>query len=106
MAALFRVLTTPAFERQARKAIRSKGELAAVLEKLIPILRDDPYNVTGSHKIKKLAGVDAGDGRLPKAERKKLEAQYHRMKPKDLDAQMSRAKRHSPGAIRLAPGIG
>ncbi len=62
MAAPFRVLTTPAFERQARKAIRSKGELAAVLEKLIPILRDDPYNVTGSYKIKKLGGVDAGDG--------------------------------------------
>ncbi len=33
-----------------------------MLEKLIPILRDDPYNITGSHKIKKLAGVDAGDG--------------------------------------------
>lgn len=62
MAAPFRVLTTPAFERQARKAIRNRGELAGVLEKLIPILRDDPYNVSGTHKIKKLVGVDAGDG--------------------------------------------
>lgn len=62
MAAPFRVLTTPAFERQARKAIHGKQELAGVIERLLPILRDDPYNVTGKHKIKKLAGVDAGDG--------------------------------------------
>ncbi len=62
MAAPFRVLTTEAFERQARKAIRGKRALAGVLEKLVPILCDDPYNLTGIHKIKKLAGVDAGDG--------------------------------------------
>ena len=40
-------------------------------------------------------------GKLPKAEREKIEAQYHRMKPEDLDEPMSHAKRHSPGAIRL-----
>ena len=62
MAAPFRVLTTETFERQARKAIRGRRELAGVIGKLIPILRDDPYHVTGNHKIKKLAGVDAGDG--------------------------------------------
>ena len=62
MAAPFRVLTTETFERQARKAIRGKRELAGVIEKLTPSLRDDPHNLTGTHKIKKLAGVDAGDG--------------------------------------------
>jgi hypothetical protein len=44
-------------------------------------------------------------GKLPKAERKKIEAQYHRMKPEDLDKTMSCAKRHSPGAIRLPPEL-
>ena len=62
MPALFRVLTTPAFERQARKAVRTKHELASILEKLIPILGADPHNATGKHKIKKLAGVDVGEG--------------------------------------------
>ena len=62
MPAPFRVLTTPAFERQARKAVRGKQELASVLEKVIPILADDPHNATGKHKIKKLTGVAAGEG--------------------------------------------
>ena len=62
MPAAFQVLTTPAFERQARKAVSGKHELAGILEKLIKILSDDPYNLTGKHKIKKLAGVNAGEG--------------------------------------------
>ena len=46
MPALFRVLTTPAFERQARKAVRTKYELASVLEKnfkkgCVPTVFDD-----------------------------------------------------------------
>ena len=40
-------------------------------------------------------------GKLPKVEQEKIEAQYHRMKPEELDPLMSQAKRHSPGAIRL-----
>ena len=40
-------------------------------------------------------------GKLPKAEREKIEAQYHRMNPADFEERMSKAKRHSPGAIRL-----
>jgi len=40
-------------------------------------------------------------GKLPKAEREKIERQYHRMNPTDLDERMAHAKRHSPGAIRL-----
>src|SRR5439155_19730596 len=39
--------------------------------------------------------------KLLKREQEKIESQYHRMKPADLDEQMSHAKRHSPGAIRL-----
>jgi hypothetical protein len=40
-------------------------------------------------------------GKLPKAEREKIEAQYHRMNPADFDERMSQAKRYSPSAIRL-----
>lgn len=44
-------------------------------------------------------------GKLPKAARENIETQYHRMKPEDFDELMSRAKRHSPGAIRLPPKL-
>jgi hypothetical protein len=37
--------------------------------------------------------------KLPKAEREKVELEYHRMKPEDFDATMSRVKQHAPTAI-------
>ena len=40
-------------------------------------------------------------GKLPKIEREKIETRYHEMSPRDFDLRMSRAKRQSPGAIRL-----
>ena len=40
-------------------------------------------------------------GKLPKSEREKIGAQYHRMKPADFEERMSKAKQHSPRAIRL-----
>ena len=40
-------------------------------------------------------------GKLPKVERERIETQYHKMSPQDFDQRMSRAKRQSPGAIRL-----
>jgi hypothetical protein len=42
---------------------------------------------------------------LTKSERAKVEADYHRMKPEELDAVISRARPHSPDAIRLSPGL-
>ena len=39
--------------------------------------------------------------KLTKADREKVETQYHRMKPEDLDKAMSMARRHTPGTIRL-----
>ena len=44
-------------------------------------------------------------GKLAKGEREKIEAQYHRMNPGDLDERMSHAKRYSPSAIRLPPKL-
>jgi hypothetical protein len=39
--------------------------------------------------------------KLAQSEREKIEAEYHRMSPRDFNERMSRAKRQSPGAIRL-----
>jgi len=39
--------------------------------------------------------------KLSKGEQEKREAEYHRMKPEEFDRLMTRAKHHSPHAIRL-----
>jgi mRNA-degrading endonuclease RelE of RelBE toxin-antitoxin system len=62
MAGLFRVLLTPAFARNFRKISKGHRELIAAFEELLAILREDPTNRSGQHKIKKLAGVKAGEG--------------------------------------------
>ena len=62
MAGKFHVFTTPAFDRQARKAVRNKRELTGVIEEILIALRSDPHNVTGRHKIRKLSGVEPGEG--------------------------------------------
>lgn len=58
----FRVLTTPAFEREFRRVSKGNLILVAALENLITTLREDLYNKSGQHKIKKLAGVQPGGG--------------------------------------------
>jgi hypothetical protein len=58
----FRVLTTPAFEREFRAISKKDSALVRALEELIEILSDDPHNRSGRHKIKKLAGLKPGEG--------------------------------------------
>ncbi len=62
MAGKFRVVTTPAFEREFRKASKGNAALLDALEELLAILREDPHNRSGQHKIKKLVGLKPGDG--------------------------------------------
>ncbi len=62
MAGPFRVLTTPAFEREFRAISRKDSNLVRALEELIAILSDNPHNRSGRHKIKKLAGLKPGEG--------------------------------------------
>jgi mRNA-degrading endonuclease RelE of RelBE toxin-antitoxin system len=62
MAGLFRVLITPAFEREFRAISRKDSSLVRALEELIEILSSDPHNRSGRHKIKKLAGLSPGEG--------------------------------------------
>jgi len=62
MAGTFRVLTTPAFERQFRAVSRRESALVDALEELIEILSSDPHNRSLRHQIKKLAGLKPGEG--------------------------------------------
>jgi mRNA-degrading endonuclease RelE of RelBE toxin-antitoxin system len=62
MPAVFRVLTTPTFEREFRRTSRGDRTLVQALEELLGILRQDPHNRTGQHKIKKLTSLKAGEG--------------------------------------------
>src|ERR1039458_4548210 len=62
MAGPFRVLTTPAFEREFRAISKKDSTLIRALEELIEILSNDPQNRSGRYKIKKLAGLKPGEG--------------------------------------------
>ena len=44
---------------------------------------------------------DDGNKKNGNVQRERIEAEYHRMSPRDFDDRMSRTKRQSPGAIRL-----
>jgi mRNA-degrading endonuclease RelE of RelBE toxin-antitoxin system len=58
----FRVLATPAFEREFRRTAKGNTTLVDALEDLIATLQSDPHNRSGRHNIKKLAGLKPGDG--------------------------------------------
>ncbi len=62
MTGAFRVVTTPAFEREFRKVSRGNISLIGALEELALILEEDPHNRSGRHQIKKLAGLKSGEG--------------------------------------------
>jgi mRNA-degrading endonuclease RelE of RelBE toxin-antitoxin system len=58
----FRVVSTPAFEREFRRLSRGNAALIDALDELIAILTEDPHNRSGRHQIKKLAGLKPGEG--------------------------------------------
>ena len=62
MAQLFRVLTTPAFEREYRAIARKHVNLIVAFQELLEILAADPHNRSGKYQIKKLVGLKAGEG--------------------------------------------
>jgi mRNA-degrading endonuclease RelE of RelBE toxin-antitoxin system len=62
MAGAFCVITTPAFEREFRKASRGNAALNDALDELVAALAEDPYNRSRHHQIKKLAGLKPGEG--------------------------------------------
>lgn len=58
----FRILSTSAFERDARKRMREHRELAGIIQEMTAALQNDPYNIRKQYDIKKLAGVKPGQG--------------------------------------------
>jgi mRNA-degrading endonuclease RelE of RelBE toxin-antitoxin system len=58
----FTVLSTPPFERDFRKVSQGRPALVEAVTELQAVLREDPHNRSGQHKIKKLAGYKAGEG--------------------------------------------
>jgi mRNA-degrading endonuclease RelE of RelBE toxin-antitoxin system len=51
------VLTTPSFDRDFRKILKSNPSLESALHELAAILSQDPYNRSGRHPIKKLTDI-------------------------------------------------
>jgi hypothetical protein len=62
MAGPFRVLTTPAFEREFRAISRKESAPVRALEERFEILSNDPHNRNGRLPIKKRAGLKLGEG--------------------------------------------
>jgi len=62
MSPIYRTLTTSAFERDARSITRCNARLLRVLDRLLNVLAEDPYNKSGRHDIKKLTGLKPGGG--------------------------------------------
>lgn len=58
----FSVHTTPRYERLVRKLLKGHPELQALQDRVRGILRTDPYNRSRAHTIKKLEGVQQGEG--------------------------------------------
>ena len=60
----FPIRNTPHFERMTQKLLKHHPELRALLDRVREILSSDPYNLTLSHPIKKLAGAAQGEGQF------------------------------------------
>src|SRR5260370_21366959 len=69
MAPPFRVLPTPALEREFRAISRKDSAPVRALQELIEILSNDPHNRNGRYQIKKRAGVKLGEGQWRTLER-------------------------------------
>ena len=62
MPAGFSLLTTRRFERDYGALLRGHPDLAEYYAAAVAVLKEDPYNRSRRHAIKKLAGVAEGDG--------------------------------------------
>jgi mRNA-degrading endonuclease RelE of RelBE toxin-antitoxin system len=58
----FSVRVTPRCERLLTRLHKQHPDFRAAYERSLGILGSDPYNRSGSHTIKKLENVAAGDG--------------------------------------------
>ena len=64
MTPAFFVRTTAHFDRAFKKLARRHADFPARLASVTTVLQNDPYNRSRSHSIKKLEGVQAGEGQF------------------------------------------
>ena len=62
MTSAFLVATTSRFDRELRKLAAEHPGLPGLFQRVIEILKTDPFNRSRQHPIKKLVAVPAGEG--------------------------------------------
>lgn len=62
MPASFSLHSTPHYERLFQKLLTKHRELLSFQQTAVEILGSDPYNISRRHAIKKLEGVNRGEG--------------------------------------------
>lgn len=62
MTSPYSVHTTPHFDRSLKKLSRHQPHLADRYVEVIDILRADPQNLIRAHNIRKLQGIQPGEG--------------------------------------------
>lgn len=62
--ARFRTETSSGFRRDIRRLLKSHHQVISVYEEVILSLEEDPYNFSRRHDIKKLGGINLGDGQF------------------------------------------
>ena len=64
MTSPFSVRTTPHFERLSRRLLKGHPDLPERYAEALHILGTDPYNHSRRYAIKKLTGVEPGEGQF------------------------------------------
>ena len=62
MPAVYKVVSTSRFERDYKALVKRSPQAISVVEAMVAALKQDPYNRGGHHNIKKLRGVERGEG--------------------------------------------
>ncbi len=58
----YRVVSTSRFARDYKALVKRAPQAISYVEAMVQALREDPYNRSGRHKMKKLKGVQQGEG--------------------------------------------
>lgn len=58
----YRLVSTSHFDRDYKSLAKRTPEAIPHVEAMLEALREDPYNRSGRHNIKKLKGVKKGEG--------------------------------------------
>jgi len=59
---MFRLIVSPAYQRNLSSALKQIPSLAPMIDKILDILEEDPYNLSRQHNIKKLTNLEKGEG--------------------------------------------